>query len=221
MFRPLLTGASARERAIACLGAALCIGATAALCALVPGVSGTLPAIAAPLGASAVLVLAVPSSPLAQPWPVIGGNVVSSLVGVLVARVVPGQALAAGVAVGAAIGVMSLLRCLHPPGGAAALTAVIGGPAVQSAGFGFALAPMAGNSLALVALGLAFHRLTGRSYPHQPAPIAPVAESGIDMADIDAAVADLHESFDIARADLDALLTRAELHAAARRARDG
>lgn len=215
MFRPILSGAGARERAVACLGAAVCIALTAAIGA----VSVATPAIVAPLGATAVLVLAVPSSPLAQPWPVIGGNVISTVVGVFVASVVPGQALAAGIAVGAAIGVMSLLRCLHPPGGAAALTAVIGGASVHAAGYGFALVPVGINSFALVLLGIAFHRLTRRSYPHRAAPVVPPAESGLHLADIDAALADLHESFDIARADLDALLTRAEVHAAARRQR--
>ncbi|MBY9063100.1 HPP family protein [Sphingomonas yunnanensis] len=214
LFQPLLSGAQLRERLIACLGAAIGIALTALLGALL--VRDTdLPLIVAPLGASAVLVFAVPASPLAQPWPVIGGNTLSALVGVAIGRLVPDVALAAGLAAGAAILVMSLARCLHPPGGAAALTAVIGGPTVHAAGFGFALLPVALNSVTLVAAGLLFRRLTRRSYPHRPA--APVA-AGLHAADIDAALADLHESFDIAPADLDALLTRAEWHAARRRA---
>ncbi|MBW6527978.1 HPP family protein [Sphingomonas sp. RHCKR7] len=213
LFKPLLSGAHFRERLIACAGAAIGIALTALLGALLEG--GTaLPLIVAPLGASAVLVFAVPASPLAQPWPVIGGNTLSALVGVAVYRLVPGTALAAGVAAGGAILVMSLARCLHPPGGAAALTAVIGGPAVHAAGFGFALLPVALNSLTLVGAGLLFHRVAARSYPHRPA--APVA-AGLHAADIDAALADLHDTFDIAPADLDALLTRAEWHAARRR----
>jgi CBS domain-containing membrane protein len=68
-----------------------------------------------------------------------------------------------------------------------------------------------------VLVALALHRLTARSYPHRPA--APVASRELHPADIDAALDDLHESFDIARADLDALLTRAEHHAALRRSR--
>jgi CBS domain-containing membrane protein len=214
LFKPLLSGAQLRERLIACLGAAIGIALTALLGALL--VHGTaLPLIVAPLGASAVLVFAVPASPLAQPWPVIGGNTLSALVGVAVYRLVPDVAFAAGLAAGAAILVMSLARCLHPPGGAAALTAVIGGPTVHAAGFGFALLPVALNSATLVAAGLLFHRMTRRSYPHRAA--APVA-AGLHAADIDAALADLHESFDIAPEDLDALRTRAEWHAARRRA---
>ena len=107
------------------------------------------------MGASAVLLFAVPASPMAQPWPIIGGNVVSALVGIAVAKVVPDPTLAIGLAVGLAIGCMSILRCLHPPGGAAALTGVIGGPAVAAAGFMFPFVPVALNAVALVALGWA------------------------------------------------------------------
>lgn len=213
LFRPLLPGATFSERLIACLGAGVGIALTTLAGTLAP--HGTLPAIVAPLGASAVLVFAVPASPLAQPWPVIGGNTISALVGIAVWRLLPDPAVAAGVAVAAAILVMSLLRCLHPPGGAAALTAVIGGAAVHEAGFGFALVPVALNSIALVAAGLAFHRLTRRSYPHRPVP-APKPTSGILPADIDAALEDMHESFDIAREDLYQLIARAQAHAAAR-----
>lgn len=216
-FKPLLAGATAGDRLIACLGAAIGIALTLLLCSALPLAAPALPAIVAPLGASAVLVFAVPASPLAQPWPVIGGNALSALVGVAMYRVVPDAALAAGLAVGVAILVMSLLRCLHPPGGASALTAVIGPPAIHAAGFGFALFPVALNSLALVAVGLLFHRLSGHSYPHRTAPAPPEAlAAGLHLADIDAALEDMHESFDISRADLDALLSRAEYHAAQR-----
>lgn len=211
-FSPIIAGATLPERVIASVGAALGIALTIVLSATVPVRAADLPIIVAPLGASAVLAFAVPASPLAQPWPVLGGNVVSALIGVAVFRMVPHVAIAAGVAVGAAILAMSLLRCLHPPGGAAALTAVIGGPAVHDAGFGFALMPVGINSLALIAAAMAFHRLTRRSYPHRPAPAAAVP-SGLHLADIDAALADLGENFDIAREDLDALLSRAQVHA--------
>lgn len=214
IFRPLLAGAHWRERVVACVGAAIGIALTMILCAAMVHGPADIPVIVAPLGASAVLVFAVPSSPLAQPWPVIGGNILSTLVGVAAFRLVPQPALAAGVAVGGAILVMSLLRCLHPPGGAAALTAVIGGSAVHQAGYGFALAPVGVNSIALVALALLFHRMTARSYPHVPSPPAPASD--LFVADIDAALAEMDESFDINRDDLNALLTRARAHAAGR-----
>lgn len=219
-FRPILAGATLSERLIACIGATVGIALTIVVSAALPLSASDLPIIVAPLGASAVLVFAVPTSPLAQPWSVVGGNILSTLFGVAAYRVVPDATIAAGMAVGGAILVMSLCRCLHPPGGAAALTAVIGSQGIHAAGYHFAFAPVAINSIALVALGMVFHRATGRHYPHRPAwPPQPAAPSPLHAADIDAALADMHESFDIAREDLDALLAHAERHAALRAGR--
>ncbi|QXQ07262.1 HPP family protein [Sphingosinicellaceae bacterium] len=216
-FRPILAGATLPDRLIACLGAAIAIALTVVICAALPLTAADLPVIVAPLGASAVLVFAVPSSPLAQPWSVIGGNVLSTLVGVTAFQLIPDLALAAGIAVGGAILVMSLLRCLHPPGGAAALTAVIGSQGIHAAGFGFAFAPVGINSVALVGLAMLFHRLRAHSYPHKiTVSEASPQVAAFQHADIDAALADMHESFDISREDLDALLDHAERHAAAR-----
>ncbi len=101
--------------------------------------------------------------------------------------------------------------------GAAALTAVIGSQGIHAAGFSFAFAPVAINSIALAAIGMFFHRATGRSYPHEPALAPPVSDaSRIRAEDVDAALEDMHESFDIAREDLDMLLAHAERHARAR-----
>ena len=209
----LLAGANWPERLIACVGAVLGIGLTMVVCAGVPMAAADLPIIVAPLGASAVLVFAVPSSPLAQPWPVVGGNILSTLVGVTVFKLIPHPTVAAGVAVGCAILVMSLLRCLHPPGGAAALTAVIGSQGIHAAGYDFAFAPVGINSIALVALAMMFHRATARSYPHQP---APVSAPGLHAADIDAALAQFDEVLDIDPGDLQVILRRAQVHASLR-----
>lgn len=227
LFRPILAGATLGRRALACLGAIVGIALTGLVAALVTGHGALLPLIVAPIGASAVLVFAVPASPLAQPWPVIGGNTLSALVGIAVARLVHDPVLATGLAVGLAIAVMSLTRSLHPPGGAAALTAVIGGPAVASAGFLFAFLPVALDSILLVALGWCFHRLLRQSYPHVPAPAPvnthgtadppPALRVGFRENDIDAALADMGEAFDIDRADLDRLLRRVEEQALTRR----
>lgn len=217
-MKPLLPGTHLVPRLLACAGAAMGIALTIVICAQFPLSIANLPIIVAPIGASAVLVFAVPASPLAQPWSVVGGNVLSTLVGVAVAKVVPDTPLAAGLAVGAAIFVMSALRCLHPPGGAAALTAVIGGPAIHAAGFAFAFAPVAINSIALVSLAMFFHRATGHSYPHQ-APLPPqeiralCAAAGFQVEDIDRALDELPDSIDISRDDLDLLLARAEIYA--------
>lgn len=215
LFRPILSGVRTGDRLLACLGAALGIAFAMLVSAALPFHGSDFALIAAPLGASAVLVFVVPSSPMAQPWAVIGGNVMSTLVGVAVYRAVPEPVLAASLAVGGAIFVMSLLRCLHPPGGASALTAVIGSDAVHAAGLEFAIWPIGIDSVALVLFGLLFHRLSRHSYPHRP---APAPEAGLHLSDIDAALAEMHESFDISREDLDALLSRAELHAGRRKA---
>lgn len=216
-FHPLLAGATLPGRVIACVGAVIGITLTIIVCGALPPLGPDLPIIVAPLGASAVLVFAVPASPLAQPWSVVGGNVLSTLVGVAAFQAIPSLPLAAGCSVGGAILVMSLARCLHPPGGAAALTAVIGSQGIHAAGFAFAFAPVAINSIALVALGMVFHRATGRSYPHEPAVAPPVVGPAlIGPEDVDAALADMHDSFDITREDLDTLLTHAERHARAR-----
>jgi CBS domain-containing membrane protein len=215
-FTLLLAGANWRERLIAGIGAVIGIGLCAAISTLAVPSHGLL--LAAPLGASAVLLFAVPSSPLAQPWPIVGGNIVSALVGVMVAHLLGTGALAVGVAVGAAILAMSVLRCLHPPGGGTVLLPLLA-PAVLAQGYGFALLPVGLNAVALAAIGIAFHRISGHSYPHRPMKIAD--RPRLLMDDIDAALAESGETFDVSREDLEALLDRAERHAAARRIRTG
>jgi CBS domain-containing membrane protein len=219
LFAPLLAGASLRDRVIASFGALIGIGCVGLVCAaLFPS---SMPWIVAPMGASAVLLFAVPASPLAQPWSIAGGNILSAIVGAIAAQLFPEPAIAAAVAVSLAILTMSLLRCLHPPGGAAALSAVLGGYALFSAHVADFLVVVTVNSLLLVAIGWLFHRFSGHSYPHRAKPVegkvlpaAPV--SGLLMDDIDAALDDLGETFDISREDLALLLDRAEVHAAER-----
>ncbi len=219
LFVPLLAGASLRDRVMASIGALIGIGFVGLTCtALFPA---SMPWIVAPMGASAVLLFAVPASPLAQPWSIAGGNGISAIVGAIAAWVFPDPAIAAAVAVSLAILTMSLLRCLHPPGGAAALSAVLGGYALFSAHLIDFLVVVLVNSLLMVAIGWLFHRFSGHSYPHRAKPVegkalAPAPVSGLLMGDIDAALDDLGETFDISREDLALLLDRAEVHAAER-----
>ena len=224
MFRsfPLrMAGARFDDRLIACAAAAVSICLTMIVCAEFPGLSADLPVIIAPLGASAIMVFVVPSSPLAQPWRVVGGNVVSTLVGVAVFRAIPDTNLAAGIAVGSAILAMSVLRCLHPPGGAAALTAVIGSSSIHNAGYAFAFAPVAINSIALISLAVLIHRRTGHSYPHRQPSLEAVererSDGSFNAVDLNRALDELHETFDIGREDLELILLRAEAHAQRRR----
>lgn len=158
----------------------------------------------APLGASAVLVFALPSSPLAQPWSVIGGNTLSALVGIACSRWVPDATLAAAVAVGLAIAVMMALRCLHPPGGAAALLMVLAG----ASDFSIAFNPVLLDSLLMVAGALLYNNLTRNRWPHRPR--APSAQARLQQSDLDTALARYNQVLDISRDDLQALLEQAE-----------
>ncbi len=226
VFKPILAGATLRERLIACLGALLGIWLTSMVCGRIASPGTYLPLIIAPMGASAVLLFAVPASPLAQPWSILGGNTISAFIGVGVAHVIDDPALAAGVAVSLAILVMSLARCLHPPGGAAALSAVLGGPTVATWGALYALVPVALNSLVLLVLGIVFHRLAGRVYPHVPVPAVTNTHGTLDpptqlragfrTEDVDAALRAMHETFDVTRDDVARLLHEVELQAALR-----
>lgn len=226
VFTPILAGATLRERLIASLGALLGIWLTSMVCGRIASSGTYLPLIIAPMGASAVLLFAVPASPLAQPWPILGGNTISAFVGLGVAHLIDDPALAAGLAVSLAIVVMSFTRCLHPPGGAAALSAVLGGPTVSTWGVLYAFVPVALNSLVLIVLGIVFHRLAGRAYPHRSIPAAANTHGTLDSPaqlragfhheDVDAALRALHETFDVGRDDVTRLLHEVELQAAIR-----
>lgn len=213
------------ERVLACLGALFGIAGTALVSRWCLGSDFSMPLLIAPMGASAVLVFAVPASPLAQPWAVVMGNTLSALVGIAAAKLIADPTLAAAVGVSGAIGVMSLARCVHPPGGAVALTAVLGGPAIAAAGFAFALAPVAINSLLLTSIGIAFNTATRRQYPHvPPPPVAhgtadppPQQRAGFTLEDIDRALARYGDALDVSREDLDALFREVALEAHWRR----
>ncbi|MFZ5584356.1 MAG: HPP family protein [Thermodesulfobacteriota bacterium] len=118
-------------------------------------------------GASAVLIYGAVASPLAQPRNLVGGHVLSALVGVAAWQLL-GQTpwLAGAAAVATAILVMHATRTLHPPGGATALIAVIGGPQVHELGYLYALAPVGAGALVMLAVALVVNNLhPGRRYP--------------------------------------------------------
>lgn len=148
------------------LGAALGLSALGALSRVVlAGVDHGL--VIGSMGATAVLVYGAPRSPFAQPRAVIGGHVVSALVGVACQQALPNAPeVAAALAVSTAIAVMHLTRTLHPPGGATALIAVIGSVHLKALGFSYAVAPAGLGAAALVGVGLVVNNLSsGRKYP--------------------------------------------------------
>lgn len=83
------------------------------------------PVLIASIGATAVLIFAVPHGALSQPWAVLGGHTVSALVGLTIVHTLGGGNIAAALAVALSIGAMHLLKCIHPPGGATSLCTVL------------------------------------------------------------------------------------------------
>jgi CBS domain-containing membrane protein len=206
------------------LGAGLGILVTGLLAHLAAsGHLSALPLLIPPIGASAVLAFAVPASPLAQPRALIAGNMVSALVGVTCALALhPYPALAAALAVGIAIVVMGAMGCLHPPGGAVALSAALVAGPVGVASYAYVFVPVGLCSVLLVLCAMAYARAAGRSYPHRVAPApnghatqdAPPAQRvGFTPADIDNALAHYGELLDVDRQDLDVLFREVELQA--------
>jgi CBS domain-containing membrane protein len=196
------------------LGALVAVALAALAARTALGAGPSWPWLLAPVGASAVLVFALPASPLAQPWPVIGGNLISAIIGLVVAHLVPLPLLAGPLAVAAAIAAMSLCRCLHPPGGACALLTALGGPAVVAHGSAGLMLPLALNLLALAAAAWAYNNLTGHRWPHHARPDAvhpPARWAGSYASeDLDAVLEEWDEVLDVSREDLEALFRALE-----------
>ena len=214
-----------REIGRASLGAVVGIGACGVLARLcADGALSANPLLVAPVGASAVLVFAVPASPLAQPRALIGGNMLSAFVGVTCALTLGHPLLAAAVAVGAAILVMAAFGCLHPPGGAVALGAAMAAGSAQPVDYRYAI--LVGLcSWLIVAAGGLYAKVTRHSYPHRvanPASVHKTADGpaaqrvGYTAADLDKALAQYGDLLDVSRDDLDALFRQVEVQASQR-----
>ena len=196
-----------RRRAILGAGFGMLITALISQWLVNPGLASVW--LIAPMGASAVLVFAVSGSPMAQPWAVIGGNTISALVGITCALLVNDIRWAAPLSVLLAMALMFALRCLHPPGGATALLAVL----MHATNYQFALVPVFLNSMLLVLCGVVYNNLTGRTYPHaqRGANASQAAAARFTAADMDSALAHYNQVLDVSRGDLQELLHHAEL----------
>jgi CBS domain-containing membrane protein len=178
------------------------------------------PLLVAAVGASAVILLVLPTSPLAQPWSLVGGYLVCAAAGVVGAQALPHVALAAALAVGLATLGMLLLRCLHPPGGAVALFAVIGGERVIALGWQYLLLPVLFNALLLLAAALIINNLLpGRHYPRllpQELERGPDDEAeprdrlGLRRQDLHAALRGYGHLVDVSNEELDEIVEQAE-----------
>ena len=205
-----LAHVSHTERLVSALGGFAGIASILLITGHFVGSDGTL--IVASMGASAVLLFAVPHGALAQPWPVFGGHLVSAVIGVTCARIVPQPFLAASLAVGIAIGVMYYLRCIHPPGGATALSAVVGGESVHALGYHFVITPVLFNVLVILVVALLFnYPFAWRRYPaplavrRAPPPESAVVRTGyspIAHEDLVYALSEIDSFIDIPEDDL-------------------
>ena len=182
-----------------------------------------LPLMITSMGASAVLLFAASHSPLAQPWPLVGGNILSAVVGVTVAKLVHDPALGAALAVSLSILVMLLTHSLHPPAGAVSLIPLLGDSSTQSLGYHFVLLPVGLNVLVILLSALVINNLlSGRRYPsrpkardilHQHDDPKALDRAGLTEDDLRNALNDFNAYLDVNTEDLGQVVKMAEMHA--------
>lgn len=213
----MTTGEKLRS-ALAAFVAILLVGYVSSL--FVSGVG--LPFLVASMGASAVLLFAISHSPLSQPWPLIGGNIIPALIAVTCGKLVPDLILATAISVAISLFVMQLLRCLHPPGGALALLPLLGGASVHELGYRFVLYPVSLNILILLLLAFIINNLLpGRRYPLPAFPVSHDIHKHDDPSSLDRLIvshADVHNALiqmntylDVSEEDLNTVYKMAEM----------
>lgn len=222
-FGPAVARTSSVEALRAGLGALVGLGLTG-LFVLSPSVNLKLGLfLVAPFGATSVLLFAVPNSPLAQPWSAIVGNTVAALVGVAVCLFVNDPLLRIALAVGLAVSATIVLRAVHPPAGAVAMTAAMSPEAIHHLGFWFALSPVAVGTAALVFVAIVYARLIGRHYPfrqfddpnqHGTRDPEPLERLGLSEGELTSILERYRQSFNLGVEDLARLIGAAELQAA-------
>ncbi|MFT4176605.1 MAG: HPP family protein [Luteolibacter sp.] len=198
-----LSAVSGREKMISAIGGFVALVALTVICERWLKLEHA-EALVCSMGASAVLLFGVPHGPLAQPWPVIAGHGLSAFIGVCCAKFFGVSMVSAALAVGTSIGVMHQLKCIHPPGGASALIAVMGGASIQKMGFHFVWCPVLLNAVVMVGVAVAFNFAFGwRRYPvvwADKAKVEPVDEA--THLRIVAALRDMDSFVDISEEDL-------------------
>ena len=204
------------EQLVATLGGVVSLVSIGALTYVLVGLEGSL-AVVPSMGAATVLLFAVPHGPLSQPWALFVGNGVSAVVGVSCAMWVDNLLLASGLAVGFSMGAMHLCRAIHPPGGATALAAVIGGEALRDLGYGYLWIPVLLNCSLIFFAAVIFNGLfPWRRYPaslikYQKLPSMNVDTESLSAADFERASQDLGYGVDISSEQLQGLYLQAKL----------
>lgn len=191
------------ERIRAAIGALVGLFCTVALGRMLGELVGVNEWMMASLGASALLVFVMPSSPMSQPWAVIGGNVLSALVGISCHHLIGNLVFALPVAAATAILGMFVLRCLHPPAAAVALIAVLG----HIDTYQYALFPVMIDSVALCTVAAIYNSLTGKQYPTRPT--VPKSNLSVEKRDreqtektLDVLLTEYQEVMNVDRAEL-------------------
>ena len=211
---------SFKEKCIATLACFCAILTTALLTRLTVGEYLSL--LVASMGASAVILFIIPSSPLAQPWPFVGGQLLSASAGVICAFYIPDVALSAATAVGLAVFLMLLLRCLHPPGAATALSPILSGIQKPALDIDFIVIPVGVNVLIMLLLAWLINRIIlRRDYPipvssscdkPQQSQAASNKLTELNLSDIAAATRDFDHFLDIGAEELLQIFSRLQLH---------
>lgn len=180
------------------------------------------PIIVASMGASAVMLFIIPNSPLAQPWPLVGGQMASAIIGVWSSQAFADKPLASACAVTMSVLVMLLFRCLHPPGAATALTPVVAGDSIISLGYGFVLIPVGLNVVIMLVMAIIINRWVLRyEYPtvfyqaddrkHKHSINQPKQYTGISTQDMEHALEQMETFMDVSVGDLSKLLADAQM----------
>lgn len=209
---PLQASITRREMLISALAAGFAISFNAWVShALLPGDYQVF--LAASMGASTILVIAIHHSPLSQPWAVIGGHLVGAISGLLAAALIANPVLACMLAMALTVLLQMALRCLHAPGGGTALLPILGGAALWAEGFGFVGVVLL-NAVVLVGVALLVNNmLPGRRYPlaFTPRPLTPV-KPVFREEDLLAALRSMEGYIDVSPDDLERIYEHARSH---------
>jgi CBS domain-containing membrane protein len=223
-FIPQSLNTHPAEWSRAAIGACLGIFVSAVFCRELFGIDITLHLLG-PVGASAVLLFAVSTGALAQPWSILGSYLIAALVALASIKLFGNTIIAASVAVCSSIVLMCIFRCLHPPAAAVAICIVTSKNELSPMGL-HVLGPVMLNAVCLLAGALIYNNLTRVRYPKAqvgelPAPQqAGIGNEGFNAEDLQKALEEMGEFVDVSREDLEAILHKTEAHALRRNRSD-